>query len=213
MWRVHRIERDVEEERLVGRLLPEQAFGFAGNQVGAVALVAADPVVAVPVETAVAFMCKVVQRAAVMAVLVVEAARGREIGALITAQVPFPRYGSGVASSLENLRQHPFIQRQAPVFPGPDHADLQAVAHGVTARHQRGAGGRADRLDVELLQLCAGGGELINVRRLDILAAGEADIGVAKVVRQDDQDIGPALGGEGGDRDQRGTDEQDNSRV
>src|SRR5206468_3698690 len=67
---------------------------------------------------------------------------------------------------------------------------LQAVAPGITSRHQARACGRTHALSVELSELRATGGELINVRRLDVGGAVEADVFPAEVVGDDVDDVG-----------------------
>ena len=168
MRRVDGVERDVEEQRAGRVVLGDEPRGLAGDQVRAVALVAAGAIVAVPVEAAVADVGEVVERAVVVAVLVVEPAPGRQVVRLEVAEVPLAADGRLVARLLERLRQRPLLERQAVLRPGADHADLEPVPHRVAPGHQGGAGRRADRLDVELLEPRAGGGEPVEIRRLDL---------------------------------------------
>ena len=109
------------------------------------------------------------------------------------AEVPLADDGRRVAGLLQGLRQRALLQRQAVLRPRPDHADLQPVPHRIAARHQGGPRRGADRLHVELLEPRARRRELVEVRRLDLLAAVEADVGIAQVVGQDEDDVRFAL--------------------
>jgi hypothetical protein len=104
------------------------------------------------------------------------------------AEVPLADDGGGVAGLLEGLSQGALLQRQAVLRPRAHDADLKAVAHRVAAGHQGGPRRRADGQDVELLQLRAGRGELVEVRRL-VLALVPADVGPAEVIGEEDDDV------------------------
>jgi hypothetical protein len=147
----------------------------------------------VPIEPAVADVAPVVERAVVVPVLVIEAAPGRQVGRVEVPQVPLADDGGAVARGTEGLGQGAFGQGQAVLRPGADDADLEAVAHGVAPGQEGGAGGGADGLDVELLQADAGGGELVDVRRLDF-ASVVADVLPAEVVGEEEDDVRPGGG-------------------
>ena len=73
----------------------------------------------------------------------------------------------------------------------------------VAAGQERGAGrGAIGAGDVSVGEADARGRERIEVRGRDILAAMEADVGVAHVVADDDEDVGP-VGGEESDGEQQ----------
>jgi len=59
----------------------------------------------------------------------------------------------------------------------------------VATGQQRGAGRRADRLDVVAVDDRAALGEPVDVGRLDLFAAVEAAIGEAEVVDQEEDDV------------------------
>ena len=72
----------------------------------------------------------------------------------------------------------------------------------VAAGHQAGPGGAAIRpADVAAGAADAVLGQRIEVRRGNVLAAVDADVGIAHVVADDDQDVGP--GGQGTRHEQR----------
>ena len=186
---VDRVERDVQEERLLPGGLGDEPGRLLGDQVGAVALVAADLVVAVPVEPAVAQVRVVVDRAVVVAVLVVEPAARRQVLRPEVAEVPLAADRRGVPRLLQRLRERPLVERQPVLGPRPDHAHLQPVPHRVAAGHERGPGRGADRLDVERVEPGPGRGELVEVRGLDLLAAHEPAVLPAHVVGEDEHDV------------------------
>ena len=65
-----------------------------------------------------------------------------------------------------------------------------AAAKRIAARHQRGAGRGAERRRrVELRQPRAFGRHAVEIRRLELRVAEAAEIAVAEVVGQDDDDI------------------------
>src|SRR5436190_9713989 len=104
---VHGVKRDVEEQRLALVALADEPRGLLGVQVRAVTLVAALLVVAVPVETAVADVGEVIECAVVVAVLMVEAAAGRQILRPEMAEVPFAANRRLVADFFQSLWQRP----------------------------------------------------------------------------------------------------------
>ena len=132
MGRVHGVEWHVKKQRLIGGFCLNQANRFAGNEVSRVTFVAVDAVIAVPIKTAVSLVGIVVDVAVVVAVLVVEAAAGREVGGIKVTEMPFARDGGGVTGGFEHLRQGAFLKRQAELGPRADDADLEAVAHRIT---------------------------------------------------------------------------------
>ena len=94
-----------------------------------------------------------------------------------------------VAGVLEALRHEEFAGVEAVTRGAGDDDRLQAVAERITAGHQRRARGRAHGLDVELRELRAAGGKPVNVGRLDVGAAVEADILPAEIVGDDVDDV------------------------
>ncbi len=85
--------------------------------------------------------------------------------------------------------------------------DLQPVL--VTAGHQADPGGRADRgVGIGLHEAQTLGCEAVDVRRLVVRPAVAADVGVAEVVGQQEDDVGLARpgrpGGAGGEQGQPG---------
>ena len=106
------------------------------------------------------------------------------------AEVPFADDGRGVAGVLEALRQEKLVGVQ-PVAGGSGNDDgLESVAERIASGHQGGARGRAHRLRVELLELHALLRQLVEVGRLDVGAAVEADVFPAEIVGDDIDDVG-----------------------
>ena len=91
-------------------------------------------------------------------------------------------------------------QRAALPVEAVDDADrVDAGARAVLAAHQRGPGGLAVRAaGVAVGEPHPLGGQAVDVRRLVVLAAEAADVGVAEVVGQDEDDIRPRFRGRGG---------------
>src|SRR3954466_4193846 len=119
----------------------------------------------------------------------VEPAGGRPIGVIETAEVPLAENECAVAGISQGGWNRLFFQGEA-VFGGwNDDADLQAVAHWVAAGHQGGARWRANGLNVKLVQHGSGGCQLIEVRRFDLFATGEADVVVAEIIGEDEHDV------------------------
>ena len=102
--------------------------------------------------------------------------------------MPLAADGRLVARLPQRLRQRPLLQRQAPRRAGPhDGVDAGARDSGRSSGPTRR---RAHRLHVERLQHRARPGQLVEVRRLDVLAADEARVGIAQVVGEDVEDVG-----------------------
>ena len=150
-------------------------------------------VVAEPVQHAVLVVREVIQLADHRAVLVVEAALLRPILLVRVAEVPLADDRRLVAGLLEALRHEPFGGVQPVGRDGRNDGGLQAVAEGIAAGHQGRARRRAHRLDVELRELRAARGQRVDVRRLDVRAAVEADILPAEIVGDDVDDVGFAF--------------------
>ena len=72
---------------------------------------------------------------------------------------------------------------------GKYHQRLQAVPHGIAAGHQLRPRRRADRHAIERLQPHAIVRQTVDVRSFDV-AAAIAEIGVAEIVGQDNDDVG-----------------------
>lgn len=81
---------------------------------------------------------------------------------------------------------------------GADHAHLKSKSHRITTGHQRGPCRRADRLHVERFQHGPGATQHVELRRADLRAAVEAAIGVAKIIGQQVDDVGPIGGNQCG---------------
>src|SRR5262249_41246212 len=144
--RVRGVEGDVEKEWLGLVVLFDEADRFVAEKFCGVAFVAANGVVAMPVETAVTVMREIIERAVEMAVLMVEAATRGQVDALKMTKMPLATDGSEVAGILQGLGKRPFFEWEAVLGPGADDTNLEAVAHRVTAGHERRAGWRTDGL-------------------------------------------------------------------
>ena len=103
------------------------------------------------------------------------------------AQVPLAEDAGGVAGVPELLGDGDLLRlHHRPADVGVDGAGAVVVA----ARHQRGARRRADRADVEALDLSALRRQGVEVRRPEDRVAGEAEVAVALVVGHDEHDVG-----------------------
>ena len=80
------------------------------------------------------------------------------------AEMPFAPNAGGVALRRQQLRDGDLPQRQS-VRPAADRDFVGAGADGEAAGHERRAGGRALRLDVEVEQAHAFAGERVDARR------------------------------------------------
>lgn len=186
---MHGIERNVEEQRFALRLILDDARGLAGEQVRRVALVMIGFAVAIPVMFAIPHVREVVERTEEMAVPRIEPARVRPITLVKTAEMPFADHGGRVASFAQRFGEHPLFQGQTVLRIRTNDADLQSKAHGIPSGHERGARGRAERLDVELFELRAGPRKFVEVRRLDF-AAAPTHVVRTEVIGEHEDDIG-----------------------
>ncbi|MFO0875344.1 MAG: hypothetical protein U0575_15435 [Phycisphaerales bacterium] len=167
--------------------------GVVAKQRRRVALFLDLLVVAEPVDHAVLCVGEVVDLADQRAILVIEAALTRPVLLVGVAKVPLADDRRLVPRLLERLRKQPFVGREAVGVARGNDRGLKAVAERIAARHQAGPRRRAHRLDVELLDARAGGGEAIEVRRPDV-GTVETDVLPAEVVRDDVDDVGPGRG-------------------
>jgi hypothetical protein len=174
----------------------DEAHRGIAEQRSGVALFLQGLVVEIPVEHLVLLVGEVVDFTDQRAVLEVEAALAGPELAVAVPQVPLADDGCLVAGFLEGLRQQPLLGVQTMRLARQDHHGLQAVAEGVAPGHQGGTRGRAHRLGVELVQLCAGLCKLVDVRGADV-GAMEADVLPAQVVRDDVDDVGTVCRGDG----------------
>ena len=129
-----------------------------------------------------------------LAVLMVEAALSRAIGRVELAKMPLAADGRFVARRTQGVGQRPFRQGESPFGMGPDDR-VHTGMHGITAAHERCPSRRTDRLHVERLQDRAAMRQLVEVGRHDLLAAHEPGILIALIIGEDDDDVGPCVGG------------------
>src|SRR5262249_20061860 len=122
----------------------------------------------------------------------------RGIGDIASAaHVPFAEMASGVAGSLERARdgggfwiEEVRLFRAAIAGAGLEEIG-DAPARGVHPGEKTGARRRADgRGDVELSELGSFSGETVDVRRGNEVAAVAADVAVAHVVGEEEEDVG-----------------------
>ena len=166
---------------------------FLRDEVRGVALVAARGVVAVPVEPAVAEVGEVVDRAVVVAVLVVESAAGRQIFPFKVAQVPLATDRRLVARLTQGLRQHPFLEGQSVLGPGSYNTHLKAVAHRVAPRHKRRSRRRAKGGGMELRVAQSIRRDAVHGRRWNNTAEGTS-YAVALIVGHYEEHVGCSRG-------------------
>ena len=121
----------------------------------------------------------------------VEAAVERVFPAL-PAELPLADRPGGVAGGPHHLGQRRLVEVEAIVL--DRRVELVAVSLRVAAGHQPGAGRAADRGGhVAGLEAHARGAQGVDVRGLDDLAAVQAEIAVAEIVGEDEDDVGLAL--------------------
>src|SRR5687767_5491946 len=125
------------------------------------------------------------------------------------AEAPLADGRGGVTAGLEGFGEGHFIGRQrllagelGPILfgePIPGAFFLVVADRGVTevlAGHQRAARRRAyRRAGVELREPHSFGGELVEVRRLDVTLAIAAELAEAEIVADDQDDVRRPLGG------------------
>src|SRR5688572_3564312 len=120
------------------------------------------------------------------------------------AEVPLAEARRRVAAFFEHLRQQPFIGMQS-IAAGVVESALQADAVRITAREQRCARRRADRLrNIEAGEARPFRRHPVEMRRLEPARALAAHVRIPHVIRDDENDIRQALGGvERGQRSQQ----------
>ena len=198
------VQREVGEERPVAVLL-DPLEAFAEEYVGAIAFVLLDDVVVrVPiVEVVVAPGIGRLRGAAAPADdRLVEAAFVWPEGEVV-AQVPLAEQACRVAVVLEDLRQRRLLESHDRAA-GERRRD--AAAEGVAPGQQPGPGGSAQRVNMEVREPHRVGMESVHVRRVDDSIAVAAEVAVALVVGDHQDDVGfPAMRGlrTGGDQGRR----------
>ena len=116
--------------------------------------------------------------------------RGKPL--LGAAEMPLAPHARGVALRRQQLRDGDLPLRQ-PFRHAADRDFVGSRPDGEAARHERGTGGRALRLDVEIEQAHAFAGELVDARRgraAQNAAAVDAQLAIAEVVREHEDDVG-----------------------
>ena len=139
----------------------------------------------------------------------VESVMGRQELPMM-AEVPFTSHARRIATRPEHLGHGCLAVGDAVLRTGTECA-VNAEPVGITAREQCRPRRRTDRLrHVEISEPRSFAGESIEVGCRETARAEAADVGVALVVREDDNDIGqPVRGGHRGARDdQRREDQQ-----
>ena len=117
-------------------------------------------------------------------------------------QVPFAEYRRRIAALFHQLSQGHFIIADADLRTRPQRP-MNAEPIRIASRQQRRARRRADGLgDVEIAEDSTLAGEPIEVGRLEPFGAEHADVGVALVIGEDDNDVGQGarFGSERGDQ-------------
>ena len=191
-----RVVGEVQEER-IAIAVGYELDGAVGEDVGEVAVQAGGGAVVydgleVFVVQAGGVHAKVVVSARQKAVEVVKAAIERVKGGR-RAQLPFAHDAGAIAGALEMRGECFFLRGQAQVAVKGrvGDVDFHAVAGGIAAGEQRGAGRPAGGMgDVAVGEDYALAGNAVYVGRLDVGSAGETHIAVAEVVHEYDDDVG-----------------------
>ncbi|MFT6863092.1 MAG: hypothetical protein ACJAVK_001653, partial [Akkermansiaceae bacterium] len=121
----------------------------------------------------------------------------------VVAEVPLAEAGGGVALALEVVGDGVFGGVES--FFGRREEDMlvHADALGVAAGEEGGTGGGANRGgDHEVGELAAFGGEAVDIGGLDLGGAEAAEVAVALVIGEDDDEVGlvSGAGDEAGDQ-------------
>ena len=112
--------------------------------------------------------------------------------ALVAAEMPLAEVAGGVTLAGKQFGDGDFPLRQSVKLAGERHG-VRAAANGVASGQDGRAARRALRLDVEVEQASAFGGELVDARRRRApknAAAVTADFAVAEIIHQDEDDVG-----------------------
>ncbi|OPZ04305.1 MAG: hypothetical protein BWZ10_03187 [candidate division BRC1 bacterium ADurb.BinA364] len=189
--RVHGVEGQVKEKGLILGAFDE-CGRFAGEGVGEVFLLF-DRLAVADDGIDIRLAGHVGVGAAEEAEVIVESALVRA-QSLLEADMPFPGHSGCIAQVLELFGQSLLIQRQAEIFGGEAFGAgivLEAKAMLIAPRHQAGARRRADRMGgVAVGEAHAIGGQRVDVWRGDVLATLAAQVGVAQIVGENDDDVG-----------------------
>ncbi len=193
---VRRRVEQAQEER-VGPGAPDELDGPVGIQVGDVLARAVHELVVLPHvgEAAGVHMAEVIHAAALVAEVLVEADLQRAVGGQVPA-MPLAHQGGGVAARLEQRDDGRLVRGQPHLVPDDaGHrqrlANADGVAARVAARVQRVPRRRAHRRrGVGAPEEHALPGEVVEVRRLVIGIAVDAQVAPALVVGEDEEDVG-----------------------
>ncbi len=199
---------DIEKEGLFApaAVLADEAGGALVDEVGEVTLhlhgLESVPQGVGAVEVGVAVKVGVAEQLA--EVFVKAAVEG--VVLVLVAEVPFAEGAGGVAGGLEALCDgglaggqaeavnvglgHPFSADFAPLLDLVAEGELDAGALLPAPGHETDAGGGADGgVGVEVGELHALGGEAVYVRGADVFGAGAAEVAVAHVIHEDEDDV------------------------
>jgi hypothetical protein len=138
----------------------------------------------------------------------IEAVVNREKRRVMT-EVPFAENGGGVTFLLHQFgeRHFVFVKTHFSIWA---EGTLNADAIGIATSEEGGAGSGADRLsDVKAGKTAAFAGEAIEVRGFDVFGAKGGDVGIAKVISEDQDDVWRAIGGGDGMNEERENSEGD----
>jgi hypothetical protein len=145
---------------------------------------------------------------AVVAVKTIEALLERHAVGAGSAEAPFAETAGGVARGFEKFRERDGVGGDGELALGFQLAVVadEGVA-GMFAGHEHAARRSADVVPrVVMRELQALGGEAVEVRRADEFLAEGADVAVAEIVGEDEDDVGRTRGrgGDGGQREGEG---------
>ena len=108
---MNRVERHIQEERLLPRKLGHSASGGVADEMCAVTFVIVGLAIAVPIMAAVSHVREVVDRTEVMSVMMIEATMRRQIVGLHFAEMPFADHRRGIACGLQPIGNGLLFQR------------------------------------------------------------------------------------------------------
>ena len=181
---MRRVEGQVTEERAIF-VLPDELHRVIGQVVDDEAFAADEPAVVLQDRAEV-----VAPVAGAEAVILLEAAGVRVIR-ILHAVVPLPERGGRIPGCPERVADGLLVQIE-PLAPG--RRAVNPATRMVAPGEELGPRRRADRADIEPVEQRPVPGQRIDVRRLQVHVAVNAQIPPALVVGQNNHNIRPAIG-------------------
>lgn len=192
---MRRVKGKVEKIRGVEWRVLDELNGVFGQEVSGVAFFAKGGVVLMPIELAFAFVSEIVDSSIVVSYEVGEAVSERELGFAGVTKVPFSNDASSfVTGGGEEFGKGVFFIWKSIGRPGGDDRAHQTEANGPAPGEKSGASGRAHRAGAKVGELDPAFYKAIEIGGDCGFAAIESGVGIAKVIGDDDDDVGLGQG-------------------